>query len=408
MRDPDAPRPVPPPSPLQAHHVARGVAFEKLEHTLNRRLQRTHKPFDLHGLYLAVTSRGGFLDRPKARKNLSMVEVFRDMENHYDRHTYTDIGTLLLNTYEQTFLEYEREHPQDLNIIACPTCARSPPRRERRARASGGASRSRDDPPPFAREGVARGEPPNALGWVECDACRVLTHVDCARAGAADLTPGGNVAWFVCDACDETSSGNARRTPPSNVAGTTDAGTRSVGAGVEKRRKRSRDDVRSRRPAPRSIGDDVRAASAAAAAAVAAAAADGRRTFDPRLAEAATRFVAEDAARRRTGAKPGAVDAVLGTAGFGDGAARGAGEDGEDAVMVPAPGWLPWSVADVLHGERDGSPRRAFVPLVRNASLTPRPWGVDVPRSDSQCSLDVFGILLDADASASSPLGPAA
>ena len=77
-------------------------------------------------------------------------------------------------------------------------------------------------------------------------------------------------------------------------------------------------------------------------------------------------------------------------------------------MMVPAPGWLPWSVADVLHGERDGSPRRAFVPLVRNASLTPRPWGVDVPRSDSQCSLDVFGILLDADASASSPLGPAA
>ena len=190
------------------------------------------------------------------------------MENHYDRHTYTDIGTLLLNTYEQTFLEYEREHPQDLNIIACPTCARSPPRRERRAGARGGPSRSRDDPPPFAREGVARGEPPNALGWVECDACRVLTHVDCARAGAADLTPGGNVAWFVCDACDETSNGNARRTPPSNkppsnVAGTTDAGTRSVGAGVEKRRKRSRDDVRSRRPAPRSIGDDVRAASAA-------------------------------------------------------------------------------------------------------------------------------------------------
>ena len=302
------------------------------------------------------------------------------MENHYDRHTYTDIGTLLLNTYEQAFLEYEREHPQDLNIIACPTCAKPPPRRERRAGASGGGvSRSRDDPPPFAREGIAPGEPPNALGWVECDACRVLTHVDCARAGAADLTPGGNVAWFVCDACDETRRGTitARRDveQPSNVAGTINAGTRSVGAGVEKRRgalgKRSRDDVRSRRPAPRSIGDDFRPASAAAA--------DGRRrTFDPRLTD------------------------------FGDGAARGAGEDGEDAVMVPAPGWLPWSVADVLHGGRDGSPRRAFVPLVRNASLTPRPGGVDVPRSDSQCSLDMFGILLDANASASSPLGPAA
>ena len=33
-----------------------------------------------------------------------MVEVFREMSNHYDGHTYTDIGTLLLNTYEKYFL----------------------------------------------------------------------------------------------------------------------------------------------------------------------------------------------------------------------------------------------------------------------------------------------------------------
>ena len=86
--------------------------------------------------------------------------------------------------------------------------------------------------------------------------------------------------------------------------------------------------------------------------------------------------------------------------------------------MVPAPGWLPGSVADVLCGGRDGSPRRALARLVRNASLTttagtgtgpgPGPGLEDVPRSDSQCSLDMFGMLLDAPASASSPLGPAA
>ena len=45
------------------------------------------------------------------------------------------------------------------------------------------------------------------LGWVECDACRVLTHVACARDGAADITPGGHVAWFVCDACDAKARG---------------------------------------------------------------------------------------------------------------------------------------------------------------------------------------------------------
>ena len=67
----------------------------------------------MFGLYRAVTSRGGFINRPHARKNLSMVEIFREMANHYDGHTYTDIGTLLLNTYEKTFSEYEEEHPQD-------------------------------------------------------------------------------------------------------------------------------------------------------------------------------------------------------------------------------------------------------------------------------------------------------
>ena len=84
--------------------------FSHVTHVLNRRLQRTGKPFDLHGLYRAVCVRGGFGSRPLARKNLNMLQVFREMRNHYDGHTYTDIGTQLLNTYELYFLETnERE-----------------------------------------------------------------------------------------------------------------------------------------------------------------------------------------------------------------------------------------------------------------------------------------------------------
>ena len=41
-----------------------------------------------------------------------MVEIFRDMENHYENHTYTDIGTLLLNVYEEYLLSYEKTHEQ--------------------------------------------------------------------------------------------------------------------------------------------------------------------------------------------------------------------------------------------------------------------------------------------------------
>ena len=182
-----------------------------------------------------------------------MMQVFREMKNHYDKHTYTDIGTQLLNTYESYFLDYERDHPQDLNVAACPRCGRAPPRRPpetgrlgvakepKEATSALGETAAKDERPgafkredgvtkeeapakppapavssgcavsPFggvawAREGVAdadlraaaegsRSEPLNGeeakepsarsallpLGWVECDACRVLTHVACAR-----------------------------------------------------------------------------------------------------------------------------------------------------------------------------------------------------------------------------------
>ena len=301
----------------KAYRAARGDAFAHVTHVLNRRLQRTGKPFDLHGLYRAVCVRGGFGSRPLARKNLNMLQVFREMRNHYDGHTYTDIGTQLLNTYELYFLDYERDHPQDLNVTACARCGRAPPfrppepvfakmtsakakakeetakekREELREKKEEGGETLKEDgetlkkeespradraravaltlnPKPakpgfsrtaplassgvtamspsggiaWAREGVTdadlRAASANAetkttisapgektfsrafadallpLGWVECDACRVLTHVACARDGAADVTPGGHVAWFVCDACDAKARGVSSLSSP--------------------------------------------------------------------------------------------------------------------------------------------------------------------------------------------------
>jgi hypothetical protein len=291
----------------KAYRAARGDAFAHVTHVLNRRLQRTGKPFDLHGLYRAVCVRGGFGSRPLARKNLNMLQVFREMRNHYDGHTYTDIGTQLLNTYELYFLDYERDHPQDLNVTACARCGRAPPFRlpepvfavtsaKAKAKEETGKKEKREDgekkdgvtneeeapradrgavaltlnPKPakpargtaplassgcamspsggiaWAREGVtdadlraasaiaetktnaAPGEKTFSfsrardallpLGWVECDACRVLTHVACARDGAADVTPGGHVAWFVCDACDAKARGVSSPGPPPRVS----------------------------------------------------------------------------------------------------------------------------------------------------------------------------------------------
>ena len=228
---------------------------------------------------------GGFGSRRDARRRLNMMTVFREMRNHYEKHTYTDIGTQLLNTYETYFLDYENDHPQDLNVVSCARCGGVPPRRangeffvkqlvgNKCARAEVDAQKQEtaslvDDgsngvpvSPPvstpstpdaltkelmspgvihvgggatWATEGVcvvvgggavltggcamdarmdyaavAAKTCQNQIGWVECDCCRVLTHVDCARPGSADLTPSGEVAWFVCDRCASRRSGDA-------------------------------------------------------------------------------------------------------------------------------------------------------------------------------------------------------
>ena len=122
----------------------------------------------MFGLYRAVTSRGGFIDRPHARKNLSMVEIFREMANHYDGHTYTDIGTLLLNTYQKTFLEYEEEHPQDRNVAKCAVCGDAPPRCRETGFGRESADADKADP-----------TKPGANAWRLCAACAVLTHAPC-------------------------------------------------------------------------------------------------------------------------------------------------------------------------------------------------------------------------------------
>ena len=195
------------------------------------------------------------------------MQVFREMKNHYEKHTYTDIGTQLLNTYETYFLDYERDHPQDLNVTACGRCGATPPRRAKRESVNviqsvasdkddtvvkkvedtvmkdagdvkdGGDASTKTDATPkvtpttpstpasvtytgatWAKEGVC--EPlgvesipgdstkKKCLGWVECDVCRVLTHVDCStRPNAVDVTPGGEVGWFVCDGCEAMRQG---------------------------------------------------------------------------------------------------------------------------------------------------------------------------------------------------------
>ena len=232
------------------------------------------------------------------------------MENHYDRHTYTDIGTLLLNTYEQTFLEYEREHPQDLNIIACPTCARSPPRRERRA----GARRRRV---PLARRPAAvrarRRRAGRTAERARMGRVRRVSRVDARRLrtrGRRRSHPRGERRVVrlrrVRATRRRTDHGATRRRAAVERRGDDGRGDAFGGGGSGKEKKDDRATTFDR-------GDPRRDRSATISARVRRRRRDGRTTNLRPETQAATRFVAEDAARRRTGAKPGAVDAVLGT-----------------------------------------------------------------------------------------------
>ena len=140
----------------------------------------------MFGLYRAVTSRGGFINRPHARKNLSMVEIFREMANHYDGHTYTDIGTLLLNTYEKTFSEYEEEHPQDRNVAKCAVCGDAPPRCRETGFSCESSANDPSNPTKVSKD------------WRLCAACGILTHAKCQTASSSLKSPS---SVFACDAC---------------------------------------------------------------------------------------------------------------------------------------------------------------------------------------------------------------
>lgn len=187
----------------------------------------------MFGLYRAVTSRGGFIDRPHARKNLSMVEIFREMANHYDGHTYTDIGTLLLNTYQKTFSEYEEEHPQDRNVAKCAVCGDAPPR----CRKTGFSCESPANDP---------SNPTKPKDWRLCAACGILTHAECQTAGGGGGGQGAAAKSFACDAC-VTGATVARREErrrarqAANVKGSGGGNKHAAGRRDREREKRDRE-----------------------------------------------------------------------------------------------------------------------------------------------------------------------
>ena len=54
----------------------------------------------------------GYRDHDFAKRSVSMVEVYREMHNHEDGHTYTSIGNILHGLYQKYFLGYELQHPE--------------------------------------------------------------------------------------------------------------------------------------------------------------------------------------------------------------------------------------------------------------------------------------------------------
>ena len=46
-----------------------------------------------------------------------MVQVYREMDNHEDGHTYTSIGTVLHGLYQKYFLGYELQHPEVRGLV---------------------------------------------------------------------------------------------------------------------------------------------------------------------------------------------------------------------------------------------------------------------------------------------------
>jgi hypothetical protein len=164
------------------HTDRRGDDWEAVWDILDNALRRSGRPMDLLGFYRECCSRGGFVDRDRAKSRLKMPHLFKALHNHYDNHTYTDIGNKLLDLYDRYFLAYEREHPDDRSVEPCAACGLS--------------NAASSHPGEVARCASSSG------------GCSRVFHVRCQTEEAFRRSRGERVTWFNCDECRA-----AKRTP---------------------------------------------------------------------------------------------------------------------------------------------------------------------------------------------------
>lgn len=72
------------------------------------------KRLDVHGLYSAVTRRGGFRAAPEASRRLRWGEIFAEMGNYLGPHGPAPPARWLVGAYQELLAEYEAEHMEDL------------------------------------------------------------------------------------------------------------------------------------------------------------------------------------------------------------------------------------------------------------------------------------------------------
>jgi hypothetical protein len=92
--------------------------YEQMWDKLDRIISKSGKPFDLLTFYGEICRLGGFQgDRVEAKRRISISKVYRAMFNYFDGHSYTDIGTKLMDAYEMFFCEYEKARPLDVRAF---------------------------------------------------------------------------------------------------------------------------------------------------------------------------------------------------------------------------------------------------------------------------------------------------
>ena len=106
---------------MRFHHK-QGRDWEIVWSAMDRVMIRTGKPMDCLHFYKQVCALGGFISRAHAKQSFRIMSIFEQMFNYYDNHTLTDIGNRCLTAYEDFFLEYEDEHPEDKAFGKCSLC----------------------------------------------------------------------------------------------------------------------------------------------------------------------------------------------------------------------------------------------------------------------------------------------